>query len=180
MSRTVIGLLVALALTILLPATGAEATRGVSAQPSAPSVSAWLDGRPIELATATKYHCHDVTPGYLTCFSDADDRDADASRALPEANDDESALAAASGAYVIAWDYTGYAGPSVMLTQDYPYLSTIGWNDKISSYKAYLQLTGYFYQHAQYAGSVQSFCCNAQVSSVGSSFNNTFSSMTLP
>lgn len=174
MSRAVTTLLVALAFAGSPGLTAAAE----SAPASTAGFSATLDGEIADLATATKYHCHDLTPGILTCFRSADARDFDAEAAT--STQGSAVELAGSGNYVIAWDYLGFAGSSVFLSQDYPYLSSLGWNDKISSYKAYMTRTGYFFQHAQYAGGVQAFCCNAEVTNVGATFNNAFSSLNLP
>ncbi|HVM29933.1 MAG TPA: hypothetical protein VM305_04090 [Candidatus Limnocylindrales bacterium] len=123
----------------------------------------------------TDQHCHDLGESTLTCFSNEVERDADVAALLA----DEVMVASSSG-YVVAYSNASYGGSSVVLTQDYGHLGHIGWEDKISSYKVYTPLTGYFFEHTWYGGRAQSFCCYTHVSYVGDALNNRFSSFDLP
>jgi hypothetical protein len=77
---------------------------------------------------------------------------------------------------VTIWDGAAFSGAFMNVSQDYSVLATIGWNDKISSFKGRNSETGTFYTDWFYGGSFWAFCCNAQLSSLGS-YNNTFSSV---
>ena len=55
-------------------------------------------------------------------------------------------------------------------------LVLLGWNDKVSSFKARNGETGRLWVDWWYSGSSWSFCCNSQVPYLGS-YDNTFSSV---
>jgi hypothetical protein len=123
---------------------------------------------------ASAAHCHDYAYPEMTCFATEAERDA---AMLPDRFAD---FTTASTGYVVAYANNSYGGSSVVLSQDHGNLGFIGWADKISSYKVYTNLTGYFHEHTWYTGRVQSYCCNTYVSYVGDTLNNTFSSFDLP
>jgi hypothetical protein len=62
------------------------------------------------------------------------------------------------------------------VSQDYATLSTIGWNDRISSFKARNSETGTLFADWFFTGTWWAFCCNTQVANLGS-YSNTFSSL---
>ena len=140
--------------------------RPTAATAGGPKLSADLDGQAIALADVGKYHCDDVDYPQIHCYKSEQLRDA---AALP-------VLAASSTAYVIAWDYPGYSGPSFIFTQDYTALITIGWHDRISSFKAQNSQTGHWYVDWFYLGSTWSFCCNVMQPLLGG-YDDTFSSV---
>jgi hypothetical protein len=78
--------------------------------------------------------------------------------------------------YVTIYDYSAFSGPYMHVSQDYATLSTVGWNDRITSFKARNSETGNFYVDWFYTGTWYAFCCNTQVANLGS-FSNTFSSI---
>ncbi len=119
-------------------------------------------------------HCLSIEPRQLDCYATAHDRDVAIERRMTLAS---SALA--SG-YVVAYENISYGGASVVLSGDQPNLGSIGWNNRISSYKVFTSATGYFHQGLNYAGLAQSYCCFSTISYVGNSFNDTFSSFSLP
>lgn len=144
-------------------------------------LDAVLDNTPSDLATAAAHHCHDLTARVLTCFTDAAERDwAVSELAGFTGNSQFSMESALSSGYVIAWNDSGYSGASVVLSQDYSNLGSIGWNDRISSYKVYVSGSGAFYEHSQMHGATQTFCCFINVSYVGDAYNDIFSSFELP
>jgi hypothetical protein len=69
-----------------------------------------------------------------------------------------------------------FSGASMYLAADYSMLVGIGWNDRISSFKAVSGQSGTFFVDWLYGGSSYSFCCNQNVASLGA-FNDTFSSV---
>jgi len=79
--------------------------------------------------------------------------------------------------YVRVYNDAGFDGASMVLSASYENLSTIGWNDRISSYKSVNAGSGVFSEHASGAGNDTSFCCNVNVSYVGAAKNDTFSSV---
>lgn len=128
-------------------------------------------------------HCHDFAYPDVTCFSTEAERDADF--ILAGSGEDLStvrgdSLITASSGYVIAYEHASYGGSSVVLSQHHSNLGSIGWADRISSYKVYTNLTGYFYEHTWFTGRAQSYCCNSHVSYVGNLLNDKFSSFELP
>ena len=136
------------------------------AQPQAPAMSADLDGQPIPLTDVAKYACHDIAFPRIHCFSSEAARDASAA----------PLLASSSTTYVIVWADASYAGPSLIISQDYSAFVTVGWNDRISSFKAQNSTTGRFWTDWFYGGTADYFCCNQTVPYVGDAFNDTFSS----
>jgi hypothetical protein len=160
------------ALTVVVTLISARPTLAAVAQ----EPSAILDGERVRLSTAVQYHCHDLAYSQLRCFTTVEGRDDD----VAIADSDGDGIMATSSGYVIAWSSPSYTGSSVVLSQSYANLGTIGWNDRISSYKVYTSLTGAFYEHTNYQGLTQQYCCLAQVSYVGSLYNNKFSSFYLP
>jgi hypothetical protein len=136
---------------------------------------AWLDGEPVSVRQAGQHHC--IAGVRLECYSSHTARD----RALHAARENAASGASAlTSGYVIAYVDASFGGASIVLTQDYSDLSTIGWNDKISSYKVFTSLTGSFWTAANYSGVRQTYCCFTNVSYVGNSVNDTFSSFDLP
>lgn len=167
--------MLALALTALILA----ASPAAAAEPG--QLRAVLDGQPATVSQAAAYHCHDLRAGVLECYTDAADRDnAVAAKLGHEASEVLGTLGSASTGYVIVWADPTYAGASAVLSQDYANLGSIGWNDRISSYKVYTTYTGAFYDQANYQGLTQYYCCFSQVSYVGAQYNDIFSSFNLP
>jgi hypothetical protein len=155
--RRTVGLLVFASL-ILGTAPAASAAKA--------EVSADLDGQPIRVVEISKYHCHDLDYPRIHCFRTAAERAAAPSVA--------AALLAVT--YVTIWDGAMFAGASMDISQDYDALVTIGWNDRIGSFKARNSRTGRFFIDWFGGGTGLSFCCNQSVSSLGSN-NNAFSSV---
>lgn len=137
-----------------------------AASPAVVAPSAMLGGRPIELARVGTLHCHDFRWPQIECFATATELDADAS----------AALAATAVDYVRIFENGAYNGASMYLSQNYTILALIGWNDRISSFKALNSETGSFHTDWFYGGSEYTFCCNQNVMSLGS-YDNTFSSV---
>jgi hypothetical protein len=147
------------ALVVPQPVAGAE-------------VTANLDGRPLPVSEINRFHCEALDYPRVHCFRSASDRDARV-RSAVRAN-----LSLATG-YVIAWQDAGFLGPSITLSGDVSNLGSLGWNDRITSFKAFSGASGRFYEHANYAGVYYAFCCGVQVSNVGQTYNDKFSSLDL-
>jgi hypothetical protein len=131
-----------------------------------PAMTADLEGQPIALRDVAQYHCQDVDYPRIHCFRSQAARDASAA----------TLLAAASSTYVIVWENAGYAGASLIISQDYPVLLTLGWNDRISSFKGQNMGSGKFWTDWFYGGSAYQFCCNQNIPLLGG-YNDTFSSV---
>ena len=136
------------------------------AAPAGATMSADLDGRPIALSDVARYACHDIDYPRIRCFSSQAARDTSAA----------PLLASASATYVIVWADATFAGSSLIVSQDYTVLATLGWNDRIRSFKAQNNLNGRFWTDWFYGGTAYYFCCNQQVSYLGA-YNDTFSSV---
>ncbi len=63
------------------------------------------------------------------------------------------------------------------LSQDYAQLSSIGWNDQISSFQSVNAGAGTFHHDVQMTGLAYPFCCGQIVDNVGSAHNDKFSSV---
>lgn len=146
--------------------TGLVQPRAALAAEPDPQLTATLDGKPIPLEDVGKYSCDDYDYPHITCWSTRQVAD---SRALVV-----SLLTAVD--YVSVWDLANYAGAFMNISQDYATLVTIGWNDKISSFKARNSETGTFYFDWFYGGTWYAFCCNTQVGNLGA-YSNQFSSV---
>jgi hypothetical protein len=129
------------------------------------SLTATLDGRPIPLKDVAKYDCDDFAYPVITCSTSAAGLQARASVAVSAGLD-----------YVTIYDYVSFQGSFMNVSQDYSSLLTIGWSDRISSFKVRNSETGQFFTDWFYGGSSWPFCCNTQQSSLGA-YDNTFSSV---
>jgi len=125
-----------------------------------------LDGVPIDLEEVANWYCDDFSYPAIHCFRDP--KNLEARRT--------SILATTAVTYVTIYDYTSFAGSYMHVSEDYTALVFLGWNDRISSYKARNSEDGHFYVDWYYGGTGYYFCCNQQASFLGS-FDNQFSSV---
>jgi hypothetical protein len=140
-----------------------------SAEPSA-QVSADLAGKPIPLVDVSGYHCHDLDYPRIHCFQTA----SEVSLALEPVL---GLLGVTATSYVQVFEHNWYGGGSMTISQDYTVLATIGWNDRISSFRALNSETGSFYWDWFYGGSMPyNFCCNQNVPTLGT-WNDNVSSV---
>jgi hypothetical protein len=170
---------------VLLVSIALIVPSGVAA--SDPTIRADLNGRPIPAVQVGDWYCHDFEFPLIHCFRTEEELDAavagPGSQPLgPETSTNESA-GTASPAGVLAVNYVhvyvdaSYFGNSAYFSVNYSNLALIGWNDKISSFVGLDSATGQFWENASYTGFLFGFCCNAQVSYVGNSSNDRFSSV---
>ena len=129
-------------------------------------LSAYLDGRPIPLTDVSKYYCDDFGYPVIRCS------------ASPLVIDLRATIVALATSvdYVTIYDATNFAGPLMNVSQDYGTLMSVGWNDKISSFRARNSETGTFWTDWFNTGASWPFCCNTQQTGLGA-YNNTFSSI---
>jgi hypothetical protein len=161
--------LVLLAAILFVP----PATATAAEPPSV--VSADVAGRPIELERVGSLHCHDLDYPRIHCFETATARDA--ALALEAGTTSLGPLGATAVSYVLVYENTSYGGASLLVSEDYSSLAFIGWNDRISSFKAQNGETGSFHWDWFYGGGTPyTFCCNQNVSSLGS-WNDNISSV---
>lgn len=155
---------------------GLDAAHGGSAATDAPrpippaeaDLTADLDGKPIKLEDVGKWYCHDFNYPAIHCFSKASD--------LENQPTVRAAAATAGVEYATVYEFTFYQGAYMHMTEDYSMLSLLGWNDRISSFVVKNSQSGAFWTDWLYTGVRYNFCCNSQLSSLGS-FNDTFSSV---
>ena len=163
--RRVRGLAVGLMVLSSLTLTALTPPRAALAAEGEPELSATLDDKPIPLEDVGKYYCDDFAYPEIRCSR---------SRALPDARALLVGLLAVD--YVTIYDQANFGGAYMNMSQDYSVLAVIGWNDRISSFKARNSETGTFYTDWFYGGGPWSFCCNGQAANLGGA-NNTFSSV---
>jgi hypothetical protein len=162
--------LLATVITVLIPSAAAAQTSPIKAD---------FNGRPIPASEVVKYHCSALDYPVIHCYSSQTARDAaDARLTMPRAANQASspAVPTATG-YVIAYVDVSYAGASISLSTNYANLTSIGWNDRISSLKSIGNGSGDFYQNAYYVGWIYGFCCNQAIWYVGDFYNDQFSSL---
>lgn len=134
-------------------------------------LSADLDGKPIPLESVAQYYCHDFDYPRIHCFGSQAGVDAAAARSL-----DVVTSSASTSDYVQIFENSLLSGASMYVSQDYNALAFIGWNDRISSFRAVNYASGSFFVDWFYGGAMYSFCCNSTVYSLGS-YNDTFSAV---
>jgi hypothetical protein len=134
-------------------------------------MSADLDGKPIALVEVGDHYCHDLDFPAIHCFSDPKTLESNTTISARQVS-----AAAGTGVYATVYEYTGFQGSYMHMSQNYTCLACIGWNDRISSYVAKNSQSGNFYKDWFYGGTVYGFCCNQQLPGLGS-FDNTFSSV---
>lgn len=168
MSRHRAALVLLTAVLLVPPAT-------VTAAAAPTVVTADLAGRPIALESVASFHCHDLDFPRIQCFGTAEARDA--ALALEADVGSFGPLGATAVSYVIVWENASYGGTSLVVSQDYASLTFIGWNDRISSFKAQNGETGSFHWDWFYGGGTPyTFCCNQNVSNLGT-WNDNISSI---
>lgn len=151
---------------MVVGSTGKSVAAAGSDSDTAPLLTAYLDGKPIPLADVSRYYCDDFSYPVIRCST---------SRLTIDLRAAVNSLLA-SVDYVTIFENTNYQGGAMNVSQDYNALAWIGWNDKISSFKARNSETGRFYTDWFYGGSTWGFCCNQTQASLGG-YDNTFSSI---
>ena len=138
-------------------------------------LSATLDGTPISLARAATLSCHDFDYPVLRCFTSATAMGVDAARRASESKANVAPDSLIGGGYVTAFEHALYAGAAVGLSTNQPWLGSIGWNDRISSFKSF-GATGNFQENSPGGGFVFSFGATTTVPSLNGTYNDRFSS----
>jgi hypothetical protein len=167
---------VSIALVALMVVTGAAAGGAVAKGPRDNTIVADLDGRRISVSEIPDWFCHDLDFPLIHCYTTAAQLDA----ALHDAASGLAGLAAGAAGmpYVYVYGDAGTLGPAYAVSQAWDNLSSIGWNDKISSFKALNGLSGHFATDAYNSGRLYpTFCCNTVVTYVGDFWNDQFSSV---
>ena len=153
------------------------AASAVAAEPSSSAEStlaADFEGKQIRVSDVGLHYCHDLQAPVIHCYAEATTLDAAVARLAAARG---VTLAALAATYVQVFRDRDYRGATAYLSGDYPNLSTIGWNDSISSFKALTSGNGEFREHTSYYGLDFTFCCSRQVIYVGDAWNDKFSSL---
>jgi hypothetical protein len=148
----------------------------VAPSASADNLSATLDGKRIRIDRVADLNCHDFDYPVIRCFSTADLLAADIAVRVG-GKDAGNARLLLSG-YVTAYKDNGNGGPSISISNDQTSLSTLGWNDRISSFKSF-GATGGFWEHSPSGGFFYGYTTTTQVSSVGGAYNDKFSAFNI-
>jgi hypothetical protein len=152
------------ALAVILSLTAGASP--VVAAGNGAGLKAYLDGKRIAVADVGKFYCDDFDYPVIRC-----------STAPHVAQARATAVTLLAGAdYVTIFNETAFQGSFMHVSQDYDSLLTIGWNDRVSSLKGRNSATGKFWTDWFMGGTYYWFCCNQQVSSLGS-YDNRFSSV---
>ncbi len=156
----------AIGIIVALAATGLVAPAGASGDQRENDLVAFVDGRQIPLSDVSRYYCDDFSYPVIRCST---------LQVVVEARALIVELAAGVD-YVTIYDQATYFGAFMHVSQDYGSLLSIGWNDKISSFRGRNSEKGRFWTDWFNGGTSWSFCCNQNVGSLGA-YNNTFSTV---
>ena len=156
----------AIGIAVALAATGFGMPARASGGEPEGDLVAYLDGRPIPVSEVPRYFCDDFSYPVIRCST---------LQVIVEARALVVVLAAGVD-YVTIYDQANYFGTYMHVSQDYGSLLSIGWNDKISSFRGRNSEKGRFWTDWFNGGTSWSFCCNQNVGSLGL-YNNTFSSV---
>jgi hypothetical protein len=146
-------------------------------QPS-DQVIADLNGHPINSALISEYYCHDFEFPRVHCYRSGAEL-ARAERRWGAVDGKLTTQSAAFGVndYVSIFDGNAYTGAGMDVSQNYDALFSIGWNDRISSFKGRNNASGEFWTDWFATGGGVTFCCNTQVSALPAGQDNAFSSV---
>jgi hypothetical protein len=132
-------------------------------------IRADLDGaKEIRPADISRFYCHDFDFPEIHCFSTPE--------LLEAASGGGQEMLMAGVTYVTIYEHTSYAGSYMHVSENYDTLFWVGWNDRVSSFKAKNSQSGSFHTDWYGGGAPYSFCCNQTVASLGS-YNDTFTSV---
>jgi hypothetical protein len=173
-----LGLVVTLMVVAIWSAGGVLASSQSLPQRPVQQVVADLEGRQIKSALISSFYCHDFDFPLVHCYRSA----AALARAESRWGAQDGKLTTESAAfgvndYVSIFDGNAYTGAGMDVSQNYDVLFTIGWNDRISSFKGRNSAYGEFWTDWYATGTGRPFCCNALVSSLPSGQDNAFSSV---
>jgi len=155
------------ALTLLVALGGSA----VATEP----ISATLGGDAISLKEASSLSCHDFDYPILRCFVSVSEMERVVTERVRGQAKANGTLGGATTGYVTAYEHAQYAGSALTLSADQPWLLSIGWNDRISSFKSF-GATGNFQENSPGGGFVYFFTSSSQVPSLSGTYNDKFSS----
>lgn len=154
--------------------SGAAVSASSPSSGSEPVIVADVAGRSIKPELIPSFYCHDFDYPRIHCFPTAVDLErAETARAQRVG----ASTAFSASDYVTIFDGAIYSGGYMDVSQNYDALFSIGWNDRISSYKARNSASGIFWTDWFASGTGRTFCCNTNVSSLPSGLDDAFSSV---
>jgi hypothetical protein len=141
------------------------------------SVSATFDGAAISLDEARGLSCHDFDFPILRCFATASVLETEVAKRVQVGA--AAGLAALAGdGYVTVFENVQYGGSALTLSADQPWLSSVGWNDRISSFKSF-GATGNFREDSPGGGFIYGYGATTQISSLTGTYNDKFSAFNI-
>ena len=175
MGRTHLRISMALAacLVALLALPTAAAAHDPGGTGSAGPVVADLAGHPLAVAQIPAWYCHDLDYPRIHCFTSA----AELEHALAVRLSAQPAGTAAASIDLAIYADANWQGGTTVISQTYPDLGTIGWNDKISSFKVLNGVAGHFATDIYNSGPYDAFAPYQLTTYVGDAWNDTFSSV---
>jgi Peptidase inhibitor family I36 len=138
---------------------------------NAGGLTARLGDEVIRLDQAGALSCHDFDFPVLRCFTSPEALERDV---LERVSTNTAPAAVVDTGYVTVWEHASYDGARMTLSSDQPWLSSIGWNDRISSFKSF-GASGRFLENSPGSGLVYFFNSGAQVSYLSNTYNDKFS-----
>ncbi len=168
---SMLALLAAAVLAVFAVATGTATTRATST----PAPVADLAGVLIPIGEVAAHYCHDLDYPRIHCFAQPEELES----AVSATQTSRTLQVAAGAQYMKLFDLAGYTGTYIILSLDYNDLSTIGWNDRASSYIGVNNLAFGLWTAWYMTGSGIVGCCNQRASSLSSTFDNQISSTQL-
>jgi hypothetical protein len=137
-----------------------------------------LNGRPIKPSLIGSYYCHDFDFPRIHCYRTASDlAKGEARWGASDGKLTTQSAAFGVNDYVSVFDGNAYTGATMDMSQNYDTLAFIGWNDRISSFKARNSASGEFWTDWFATGIGRLFCCNTWVSALPSDQDNAFTSV---
>jgi hypothetical protein len=141
------------------------------------SVSATFDGAPISLQEARDLSCHDFDFPILRCFATAAILETEVAKRVQVRAAVGLAPLLGDG-YVTVYEHALYAGSALTLSADQPWLSSVGWNDRISSFKSF-GAAGNFRDDSPGGGFIYGYGATTQVSALSGTYNDKFSAFNI-
>jgi hypothetical protein len=140
------------------------------------SVSATFGGAAISLQEARGLSCHDFDFPILRCFATAATLEIEVAKRVQVR---AAALAPlVVDGYVTVYEHAQYAGSALTLSADQPWLSSIGWNDRISSFISFGAI-GNFREDSPGGGFIYGYGATTRVSSLSNTYNDKFSAFNI-
>ena len=162
----------ALILSILVAAFSANN----AAASNSPRQIAFFHGKEIPLSRVAQNHCHNALGSTILCFDSQAERDASLRRTI-DAQREMSPASDLSVNYVTFFADINFGGASFTTADPISDLGSIGWNDRISSFKSLNSGHPKWWKDISYSGPAWQWVAGSWVANVGSDANDQFSSV---